>query len=647
MTERKERHSAQKSRQELLDDLYCAQDVAGLREQEIASLHGELQARQIELDRILGSRWWRWTVPLRRLSGFINGLRRRVRADAGAPPSAERPAAAARLPASTTWSRGQGPHLFVDVSELALRQGRTGVQRVTREIVRELLATPPSGYTVALAWARPGQPYRPARTLTDAARADMDAADPGVTLDIRPGDVFLGLDHAMDVVIERAPEFAAMRERGVGVYFVCNDTLPLSRPDCFPPDVQQVFKRWFETITTNADGIACISRSTELAVKRWLDALQVPRPAPLHLGHFCLGSDIGTGLPAGRLVGEPQAMIGRIAETTAVLVVGTMEPRKGHAQTLAAFERLWAKGMEVALVLVGVPGWMTEVTARRVRHHEEFGRRLFWFMAADDDVLSLLYTHCKVLLMPSEAEGFGLPLIEAARHGLPVLCRDLPVFREIAGAHASYFSGYDAASLANAVGAWMRLRQAGTAPASSGMRCPTWEESARELIDVVLGGRWSGSWAPGTCWWFSASDPRLELIGATREHGAVVARDDFGGEILRTWPVAVGKGCHVLGVECEWLSPESSIGVKMVAARTGTVLAEAVVANAGTASTRGLVEVAVRVDLDVADLVMRVAARPGTRVAIEGLGLRPANDMHSPASNDGGGVSALPAESVP
>ena len=55
------------------------------------------------------------------------------------------------------------------------------------------------------------------------------------------------------------------------------------------------------------------------------------------------------------------------------------------------------------------------------------------------------------LIAASECEGFGLPLIEAARQGLPVIARDIPVFREVAGDHAFYYSAGRPEELADAL----------------------------------------------------------------------------------------------------------------------------------------------------------------------------------------------------
>ncbi|MBS0431510.1 MAG: glycosyltransferase, partial [Proteobacteria bacterium] len=518
--------TSEKSRRELLDELYYLRDVAGEREQRIirleaelsrsggeqgrrmVSLLDELEQTQATLKAMLASRSWRLTAPLRALTRWFGGReagRAMASSSAADVPVASRKAMIASA-VDATGSTGtrvesgsspvrkldDAPCLYVDASELVLHQGRTGIQRVVREILRALLKAPPPGYRVEPVYAAPGQPYRVARAIADGK---FESGASCQSIEARSGDIFLGLDHSMEAVVERAAEFEAMRKSGVRIYFVCNDVLPLSRPDWFPPQVHDLFKAWLTTIARTADGIVCISRTTEAELRSRLEGLMVRREQPLALGHFPLGADIESGATGNSVPTEAQhEALERLRRIPSFLMVGTLEPRKGHAQALQAFELLWQRGESVAWVVVGLPGWMTDITARRIRHHDEFNKRLFWFMDADDALLKMLYGACTALLAPSEGEGFGLPLIEAARYGLPILCRDLPVFREVADGHAAYFSGLDPESLADAILDWLKQHADGTAPGSDGMQWLAWEDSARQLLEVLLGARWDEPW---------------------------------------------------------------------------------------------------------------------------------------------------------
>jgi glycosyltransferase involved in cell wall biosynthesis len=92
--------------------------------------------------------------------------------------------------------------------------------------------------------------------------------------------------------------------------------------------------------------------------------------------------------------------------------------------------------------------------------------------------------------MVSQGEGFGLPLVEAARHGLPLICSKLASLCEIAGNHAIYV-GTDSVDILRRgiVAAWGEIK-AGTAPRSSDIPFLSWEESASALLSVVLDQNW-------------------------------------------------------------------------------------------------------------------------------------------------------------
>lgn len=511
------RQLSEKSRQELLDEIYLLRDVAGEREQQVREREQQVRERErqlrerdnvltalrSQLESVLLSGSWRVTAPLRWLSrrtGRAKGVPVET-AVAGILSSAEMQRPESPCDPDTTSSpftasipaedRSDGkPRLYVDITELALHEGRTGVQRVTREILRALLDVPMVGHQVQAVYAPPSRPYRLARLFTSKLHGESGQHLPDASMAAQPGDVFLGLDHSMRATVERSANLVDMHERGVRIWFVCNDVLPLSHPEWFPPEVQVAFKAWLKVIAHVADGVACISQATQSELRQQLNRLDVPHDTPLTLAHFHLGADPASNCGNEASVTLEQAsLIDRFRGAVSFLIVGTLEPRKGHAQALQAFESLWAGGSDVVLVIAGFQGWMTDVLARRIRHHDEFGKRLFWFMGPDDAVLDRLYSACTVLLAPSEGEGFGLPLVEAARHGLPILCRDLPVFREIAGEHAAYFSSRDAESLVAAIRNWLEAYRHGTVVPARDVRALTWKQSAQELVDIVLRDR--------------------------------------------------------------------------------------------------------------------------------------------------------------
>ena len=170
---------------------------------------------------------------------------------------------------------------------------------------------------------------------------------------------------------------------------------------------------------------------------------------------------------------------------------------------LAAFERLWDGGADVRLVIVGRPGWLVEELIEKLRRHPQLGGLLFWLQDVSDADLDRIYGACSCLIAASEGEGFGLPLIEAAQHRLPILARDIPVFREIAGEHASFFKGRTPEALAGAVTEWLELRAQNRHPHSEGMPWVTSAQSADRLKAILLEGDWYKVWPA------NGHDPRI------------------------------------------------------------------------------------------------------------------------------------------
>ena len=384
------------------------------------------------------------------------------------------------------------PQLLVDLSELVRHDARSGIQRVARGLLQALLAAPPAGYRVRPMYDAGGH-YAYAASLTDAA--GQPCYRPAVAgeeqpLQVRAGDIFLGIDLALDAVVRNRAVLADLQAHGVRLYFMVYDLLPLRHPDWFADGMADAFGRWLQTAAALADGLICNARATADDLLAWLDEHPPQRARPLRIGCAGLGADLAATLPTRGAGDGDAAMLAQLAARPTLLMVGTLEPRKMQGQALDALELLWRQDMQLNLVIVGKPGWRMAALAERLRGHAERGQRLFWAEQASDELLLRLYHDSTALLAASRGEGYGLPLIEAAQHGLPVIARNLPVFREVGGAHAWYFDADDGAQLAAALRSWLALHAAGQAPASAGMPRLDWAASAGQLLACVRDQHW-------------------------------------------------------------------------------------------------------------------------------------------------------------
>ncbi|MBD8541182.1 glycosyltransferase [Oxalobacteraceae sp. CFBP 8761] len=397
------------------------------------------------------------------------------------------------LAAAIAFNRAPTPQrqLLVDVSALMQSDLRTGIQRVVRSILRSMIANPPPGLRIEPVYSHGGnQPYIYARSFGMKVVDETDLVLEDAPADIRPGDIFFGLDLFTNGTSQNEERLLDMRMRGVEVYFVIYDVLPMLRPEVFPFGTEQYFGDFLRTVHKVADGVLCISRAVADEFAGWIASQNLTRTTPFKLAHFHLGADIDASAPSFGLPPEADHVLAELAARPSFLMVGTVEPRKGHAQALAAFELLWEAGVDVNLVVVGKQGWMVEKVCERMAAHPEKSVRLFWLPGISDEMLLKLYAGSAALLAASEGEGFGLPLIEAAQHGIPILARSLPVFREVAGEYASYFDGLAPSDLADAITAWLALHREGKAPASTGMPWLTWDGSAQQALDALVRQRW-------------------------------------------------------------------------------------------------------------------------------------------------------------
>ena len=377
--------------------------------------------------------------------------------------------------------------LLVDVSVIHQSDARTGIQRVVRSLLLQLIAAPPSGFLVCPVFATRRHGYCHAAP-SFLAEPDEPPQGLGAPVTVQGGDLFLALDLAAHLLPRHQAQVLGWKKSGVAVHVVVYDLLPLQHPQWFNKTTTRNFKRWIRWVAVYADNAICISDSVKLELTAWLSSKFGLPDTTLPASTMVLGADIEASAPSGGLPTDAGFLLARLRNTPAVLMVGTLEPRKGHDQALAAFEHLWKAPNPAApaplLVIVGRPGWKTEALQEQLRTHPQAGKRLFWFENISDEFLLRMYTACRGVLVASRAEGFGLPLVEAALHGKPVLARDIPVFREIEVAGVSYFNGETPLGLATTINQWLQ-RVGAALPGRACAKLPTWQLAAVQLTHAL------------------------------------------------------------------------------------------------------------------------------------------------------------------
>jgi len=370
--------------------------------------------------------------------------------------------------------------VYVDTTVLNETDFGAGIQRVVRSILAQLPGICGRHYEVVpVAWSNDNFRFaeRVARLATNVAPAgDKPKFAP------RHGDIFLGLDLNFGLIGQES-FFQRLRETGVEVYFVVYDLLPLLLPDCCTPGVVHAYPKWFRLVCQN-HGLIAISRAVAQQIREAEHRFGCVRERPLKVGFFHLGADFN-GEGDGANGTKVRNSVAAAVESAAFLAVGTIEPRKAYRQILDAFELLWGEGFDCGLVVVGTSGWMVDDLVERMKKLRCNEVRFHWIEDANDAELRYLYQQSCGLLAASLGEGFGLPLVEALTFGKPIVARDLPVFREVAGDNAVYFSGHSGQSIAQAIRHAYPFDP--KKRRSTGFQPLTWAESAQMLWDVLHG----------------------------------------------------------------------------------------------------------------------------------------------------------------
>jgi glycosyltransferase involved in cell wall biosynthesis len=233
---------------------------------------------------------------------------------------------------------------------------------------------------------------------------------------------------------------------GVGTVVTVHDLTFFDHPEWHVRAKVPFFRRAIRRAARDADVIVCVSETTAGRLR----ALLSPRAQVVVAPH---------GVDLARFRPEPQAEMpdGDLLERSGcprdleyILHLGTIEPRKGIAPLMAAFDRIAAAHKGLDLVLAGIDGWGSEEVERAVASSVHRGRvrRLGY---VDDQVVPALLRCARVVAYPSYEEGFGLPALEALACGSPLVTTSSTAMAEVAGTAAWTVPPGDAPALAGAL----------------------------------------------------------------------------------------------------------------------------------------------------------------------------------------------------
>jgi glycosyltransferase involved in cell wall biosynthesis len=260
-------------------------------------------------------------------------------------------------------------------------------------------------------------------------------------------------------------------------FYLYYDALPLTDPQFFPGLLDgRVAVTRYHLAMTAADNIAFISRAIREEFEN-----RIARRRP----------------PNARVVRPGADGLRRVSQVLpsrpTFVMLGTIEPRKRHEVVVDAFERLWARGRDYRLLILGPARAGQEELLSRIRLHSRTGR-VSWIEHPDDDLVADTLGRCSAMVFPSEGEGYGLPPLEALALGTPVVVASrLPALEDLPEHGQIRLTNVTVEAVTSAVEIMAdNFANAAYRHAIGDLRLPTWREFAADLeawiASVIDGG---------------------------------------------------------------------------------------------------------------------------------------------------------------
>lgn len=309
------------------------------------------------------------------------------------------------------------------------------------------------GLAPALRAARPDSPLTVVTTISGAV-ALRDAGWPGLGIRVLRLPCEDG-QRARRQIAEQVMLPRVARQLGAQVIHSLSSVAPIRVPDIAHVitlhDVNFIHHATFNPVTTwglrqvipraarRADALIAVT-----AVARD-DVCATLGLAPERFTVVPLGV-VPPGAVGSRILEQVRDRFG-LDDGPVVVCIGAKRPHKNQAVLVRALREL---PDDVRLVLAG-RAEPYEQSLRALAHELDLEDRVVFADWVSDEELEGLWSLARVLAVPTLAEGFGLPALEAMARGVPVAASDLPVTREVAGDWPAYFDPHDPRDAAKAI----------------------------------------------------------------------------------------------------------------------------------------------------------------------------------------------------
>ena len=365
------------------------------------------------------------------------------------------------------------PTLFFDMTGIAKNNYGTGISRVVLSQLNALYELE-SHFEVLPVYLQTKND-KSAHYILDKTILKPSPKDK--TISPKKGDIVYSPDLAqkdLDSAVKNKL-YETYKKDEVKVAFLVHDLLPIQHPEFFIEGQDAIHKTFIQNISSVSD---MLFTTTDVGNKELQEYQTKHHFKTPKIHTLPLGSD----LPKSK----KHLASHTPSKTTNFLIVSTVEPRKGHKQLLEAFNILWQNPStkHLTLSIVGKKGWMIQETMNMINNHPLLNKNLFYKGYVTNQELQECYTNADCIIVASEAEGYGLPLIEAAHYNKPIIAREIAVFKEVAQDYPTYFKNTkNPQDIADAIKNFITKPKTKNAT----LNTITWLQNAEKLKTVLLG----------------------------------------------------------------------------------------------------------------------------------------------------------------
>ncbi len=288
-----------------------------------------------------------------------------------------------------------------------------------------------------------------------------------------------------DVLFMPIQQLPILRPRKIKTVAVIHDLAFHEYPNQFRYKDWLLLHTFSAQVAREADAIIAVSQATKDDIKKYYG-----RTENVHVVHHGIDHD------RFRVFSESEKSEGlkKLQEkypeikTSYILFVGQIQPRKNIERLVEAFEQLVRQngGSALRLIIAGGHGWNNKEIYKRIEE-SPLRNNIIVTGAIPDALLPTLYTNAEVFVLPSLQEGFGIPLIEAAACGAPIITSNRSSMKEIAGGSGILINPEDTNSLASGIQEALINREELSKKSTSLAKKYSWDITAQKTLRVLEG----------------------------------------------------------------------------------------------------------------------------------------------------------------